>query len=949
MLALLAFAMSASSARAVECRLGDDGSIAIWLLSPPFPLDTRAGFAKDLLPPKRGETSAVRRMERPGPVPKGWVKWRGEAFSAGHLDVSRRCLKRGESVFYAACELQARQAGTYLLNAAYWSQLAVWLDGKRVLEGAGDNDLLVPRKSVQVKLERGKPHHLLVKLGSSRQQAFLKLTLTTTDPEPKAAPVSCIVRIPPERVGELLAQSLMLSAPGGQIIQVNKIIPMNIGAAAGCPLVKGEVTVSALIVDHKGRLVREFKKAKISGKDLAIRGIPLPWIVPKESEVPRYTVRADVLYAAEGEAAGKKVGELKQSFYLAKGLNSWMRALRRRLETIDLQIGARRRYIEPDFALARLKLEKAQLFGRANEYGTTPWSSVVEELEACELAVARLEKHRKRPVRRGLTEHAYISTMDDQPQPYYIYVPRKHTGRTPLPCLVYLHGYSPDLNKLNWELIPRELLDYCEKFGYYLVAPFARSNTDFQGVGELDVIHVFQLLVRQYPIDPDRVFLFGYSMGAMGAFTVGAHFPDVWAGIVSISGRADYYLWKDLDRSKVEPYKRHLIDMEFGASMLGNYRNLPVLMYHGGADTLIKLEQSRQLHMKLKGLGADVTLHELPGEDHWIMSSVMLDDAVFKWMAKRKRNAWPAEVDFTTYTIKYRQSYWVTVLEMVRWGDPINVHAKFNRDKSMLEVKTKNVASLRLNLSKELIGEAPKLTVRINGKTYKVTKPGPVTYEVEPTKRVGKLRKTPRLCGPVKAAYNRRFLLVIDSGGDTEEDAKRFRQAVIDAASEWYQFTKSMPRVRRHSRVTDADVTQSNLILYGKPSHNAKLKEIAGKLPIKITGQGFELQGKKYSSQTHGLVMIYPNPQNPARYVVIRSGLPYGELLSANHKYDLLPDFVIFRNGTDYDDTDRAVVAGFFDENWQVAERLIWRRGTDAPDPRRVKPEPFEAPPLPEN
>ena len=29
-----------------------------------------------------------------------------------------------------------------------------------------------------------------------------------------------------------------------------------------------------------------------------------------------------------------------------------------------------------------------------------------------------------------------------------------------------------------------------------------------------------------------------------------------------------------------------------------------------------------------------------------------------------------------------------------------------------------------------------------------------------------------------------------------------------------------------------------------------------------------------------------------------------------------------------------AVVAGFFDENWQVAERLIWRRGKDAPDPR---------------
>jgi len=949
MLALLILAVSASGARAVECRLGDDGSISIWLLSPPFPLDAKAGFAKDLLPPKRGEASAVRRMESPGQVPRGWVKWRGEAFSAGHLDVSRRCLKRGESVFYAACELRARRTGVYSLNAVFWSRLAVWLDGKRVLEGAGENGLVVPRKSVQVKLERGKLHHLLVKLGSGGRQAFLKLTLTTTGPDPKTAPVSCIVRIPPGRTGELLAQSLMLSAPGGRVIQVNKIIPMNVGAAAGCPLVKGQVTVRALIVDHRGRLVREFKKATISAEALAARGIPLPWIVPGKSEVPRYTARADVLYAAKADGAGKKVGELKQSFYLVKGLNSWMRALRKRLGAVAPRIGARGRYLEPDFALARLKLEKAQLFGRANEYGETPWGSVVTELEACSRAVTRLEKGQRRPVRKGLTEHAYISTIDDQPQPYYIYVPRQHTGRTALPCLVYLHGYSPDLNKLNWELIPRELLDYCDRFGYYLVAPFARSNTDFQGVGELDVIHVFELLATRYPIDPDRVFLFGYSMGAMGAFTIGAHFPDVWAGIISISGRADYYLWKDLDRDKVEPYKRHLIDMEFGASMLGNYRNLPVLMYHGGADTLVKLEQSRQLHKKLEKLGADCTLHVLPGEDHWIMNRVLLDDAVFKWMAKKRRNAWPAEVDFTTYTIRYRRCYWVTVLDMARWGEPIKVHAKFNRDKTVLEVKTQNVASLRLNLAGELVGAAPRLTVRINGKTYKVTRPGPATYEVEPTKRAGKLRKTPRLCGPGKAAYYRRFLMVIGSQGDTQEDAKRFRQAVIDAASEWYRFTKSMPRVRRHTNVTDADVKQSNLILYGKPSNNTKLKEIADKLPIKITDLGFEFQGRTYSSKTHGLVMIYPNPQNPARYVMVRSGLPYGGQLSANHKYDLLPDFVIFRNGTDYDDTDQAVVAGFFDENWQVAERLIWRRGPKPPDPRRVPPQPPEDPPPPRN
>ena len=77
-----------------------------------------------------------------------------------------------------------------------------------------------------------------------------------------------------------------------------------------------------------------------------------------------------------------------------------------------------------------------------------------------------------------------------------------------------------------------------------------------------------------------------------------------------------------------------------------------------------------------------------------------------------------------------------------------------------------------------------------------------------------------------------------------------------------------------------------------------------------------------------------------------RSGLPHGGRLSANHKFDLLPDFVIFERGVDYDKTNRAVVAGFFDENWQVAERLIWRRGKTDPDPRLKKPAPAAEAPL---
>jgi hypothetical protein len=246
-------------------------------------------------------------------------------------------------------------------------------------------------------------------------------------------------------------------------------------------------------------------------------------------------------------------------------------------------------------------------------------------------------------------------------------------------------------------------------------------------------------------------------------------------------------------------------------------------------------------------------------------------------------------------------------------------------------VTTLNVASLRLDLAEALVGAEPKLTVNINGKAHKIDEPGPATFDIEPAKRAGKLRKTPRLCGPVKEAYNRRFTVVVGTGARARADLERYKGELQRAAIEWFLFTKSMVIAKADVQVTPADIKLTNLMLYGTPADNSILRKIAPNLPIKITGGGFEFQGKKYSNEDHGLVMIYPNPLNPTRLVVIRSGLPHGGGLSPNHKFDLLPDFVIFERGVDYDKTNRAVFAGFFDENWQVAERLIWRRGKGAP------------------
>ena len=68
---------------------------------------------------------------------------------------------------------------------------------------------------------------------------------------------------------------------------------------------------------------------------------------------------------------------------------------------------------------------------------------------------------------------------------------------------------------------------------------FGRPSTFYQGMGEEDVLQVIEEVKRQFPVDPDRVFIMGHSMGGAGSYTVGLHHPDLFGGIMPL----DPALW----------------------------------------------------------------------------------------------------------------------------------------------------------------------------------------------------------------------------------------------------------------------------------------------------------------------------------------------------------------------------------------------------------------------
>ena len=109
------------------------------------------------------------------------------------------------------------------------------------------------------------------------------------------------------------------------------------------------------------------------------------------------------------------------------------------------------------------------------------------------------------------------------------------------------------------------------------------------------------------------------------------------------------------------------------------------------------------------------------------------------------------------------------------------------------------------------------------------------------------------------------------------------------------------------------------LMLFSGRANPELAAKIAGRLPVKWTAQGVVMGSDRFSAETHAPILIYPNPLNPKKYVVLNSGFTFREFDYLNNARQIpkLPDYAVVDTATPPDDRwpGKIVLAGFFDES----------------------------------
>jgi hypothetical protein len=459
--------------------------------------------------------------------------------------------------------------------------------------------------------------------------------------------------------------------------------------------------------------------------------------------------------------------------------------------------------------------------------------------------------------------------------------------------------------------------------------------------GEIDCLEALAHVRKHYPIDENRLVMRGFSMGGAACWQFAVHYADRWAAAAPGAGfseTADFL--KVFQREKVQPtwYEKKLWHWYDCTDYAINLFNCPVIAYNGEKDGQKQAADMMAAAMKKEGLTLTHLIGPNTGHSYEPKTKRELNRRIDR-IVKHGRDATPAHVLFTTWTLRYNRMNWVRIDGMEKHWDRAAVDAQFGMDG--LNVETRNVTALTLHFEPgacpleavekpkvtidddEIEGVAPVMSDRSWTAHFRLKDK---TWEAVQKVDDGVLRKRHGLQGPIDDAFMDSFLMVKPTGPALNDKVGTWASAELKhAIDHWRKQFRGEARVKADTDVNDEDIAAHNLILWGDPKSNKVLTKIADKLPVRWDAQGVRLGKDTFAAEHHVPVLIYPNPLNPKRYVVLNSGFTFREYDYLNNARQVakLPDFAVIdlRTPPSARLPGAVATAGFFDEEWKLPEK----------------------------
>lgn len=538
----------------------------------------------------------------------------------------------------------------------------------------------------------------------------------------------------------------------------------------------------------------------------------------------------------------------------------------------------------------------------------------------------------------GLVVRGYVSHIDDSVQPFGLVVP---TGYDPASGKKYrldmwFHGRDNKLTELKFINERQTKAGQFTPENTFVLHLYGRYCNASRFAGEVDAFEALAQVMKEYHIDENRISVRGFSMGGGTVWHMSVHHAGKWFAASPGAGFSDTAEFLNIYSRDPKPtwFEEKLWRMYDAVDYPENLYQCPLLAYSGEIDKQKLSADLMEAAMEKVGLKLERVIGKGMGHRYDSNSIVEID----KWMdakAVKGREVNPKQIHFTTYTLIYNQMLWITVDGLEQHWEKAKVDADITSP-TAVQVKTENVSAFTINMSagQPNVTGTPKITVdgkeltatpvagdkswkatfyKLNGQWYAGVRP------------VNGLIKKAGLQGPIDHAFMDKFIFVTPTGRSSNYKFTQWMNAELaDSRAQWWLQMRGKVLEKKDYEVTDEDIASANLILWGDAQSNKVIAKIMNKLPLSWDSKEVKVGSKTFPADTYVPVMIYPNPMNPAHYVVLNTGFTFAYAGMSNNanQYPRLPDYAVIDMTVPREKRHPAAVtmAGFFDENWKLVE-----------------------------
>lgn len=227
---------------------------------------------------------------------------------------------------------------------------------------------------------------------------------------------------------------------------------------------------------------------------------------------------------------------------------------------------------------------------------------------------------------------SYISP-DGESLKYRIHLPAPMEEGQRYPLILFLHGAGErgDDNSKQLKYGPPALLQHALESGdpAIIVAPQCPKekkwvDTPWDGAAHSMpvkpslpmrlTIGLLEKLISDLPVDRDRVYVTGLSMGGFGTWDIIQRRPELFAAAIPICGGGD------VDRADI-------------------IKDIPVWVFHGGADTVVMPKRSRDMVAALENLEGNVKYTEYEAVGHHSWNPTYANEEVLRWLFEQRKNS----------------------------------------------------------------------------------------------------------------------------------------------------------------------------------------------------------------------------------------------------------------------------------------------------------------------